>query len=95
MSFEKTDVFEKYVFFLKDVFFLERRPIKPSFVNFEKHAGRDARDPNEWKTDEFYSADEVFQRTSFEKSRLFLLSPPFLKRRFTSYLPLFNQIVFI
>jgi hypothetical protein len=55
-SFEKMDVVSKDVLFLKDVFFLERRPIKPPFVNFEKHA-RNARDPNERKTDEFYSAD--------------------------------------
>jgi hypothetical protein len=50
------DVIKKDVFFQKDVFFLERHPIEPHFVNFEKHAGN-ARDPNERETDKFYSAD--------------------------------------
>ena len=45
----------KHVFFLEDVFFLERHPIKPPFINFEKHA-KNACDPDERITDEFYSA---------------------------------------
>jgi hypothetical protein len=63
------DVISKDVFFPKDVFFLERRLIKPPFVNFENHAGN-ARVQMKGKRTNFIQKTNSLQRTFFEKSCL-------------------------
>ena len=77
-------------FFLKDVQLSRLSSISRNMP------GRHARDSNERKTDEFYSAYEYSSTDFFwEVSSLFLRSPPFVKKTFYFNLPLFNQIVFI
>ena len=53
----KKGIFQEKGHHLKIRLFSERILLKPPFVNFEKHA-KHAHNPNERKTDEFYSVDK-------------------------------------